>query len=136
MPFFILCVKCKTTTVCKRISLVTGGGGHFSKTFSIFYMLNSKKQGFQPIFLNRYFSNEKNDFVDNSSVEPAIFLMEKLSFSMKLFFVHFYGQSFIKTEGALWLNGRVLDSRPKGRGFEPHWRNCVVVLEQDTFILA
>ena len=34
------------------------------------------------------------------------------------------------------LNGRVLDSRPRGRGFEPHWRHCVVVLEQDTFILA
>ena len=31
---------------------------------------------------------------------------------------------------------RVLDSRPKGRGFEPHRRHCVVVLEQDTFILA
>ena len=30
----------------------------------------------------------------------------------------------------------VLDSRPKGRGFEPHRRHCVVVLEQDTFILA
>ena len=28
------------------------------------------------------------------------------------------------------------DSRPKGRGFEPHRRHCVVVLEQDTFILA
>ena len=38
--------------------------------------------------------------------------------------------------GAQWLSGRVLDSRPKGRGFEPHQRNCVVVLEQDTFILA
>ena len=38
--------------------------------------------------------------------------------------------------GAQWLNGRVLDSRPKGRGFEPHRRHCVVVLEQDTFILA
>ena len=38
--------------------------------------------------------------------------------------------------GAQWLSGRVLDSRPKGRGFEPHWRHCVVVLEQDTFILA
>ena len=37
--------------------------------------------------------------------------------------------------GAQWL-GRVLDSRPKGRGFEPHRRHCVVVLEQDTFILA
>ena len=35
-----------------------------------------------------------------------------------------------------WLSGRVLDSRPKGRGFEPHRRHCVVVLEQDTLILA
>ena len=33
--------------------------------------------------------------------------------------------------GAQWLNGRVLDSRPRGRGFEPHRRHCVVVLEQD-----
>ena len=41
-----------------------------------------------------------------------------------------------KNEGAQWLSGRVLDSRPKGRGFEPHRRHCVVVLEQDTFILA
>ena len=39
-------------------------------------------------------------------------------------------------EGAQWLSGRVLDSRPKGWGFEPHWSHCVVVLEQDTFILA
>ena len=39
-------------------------------------------------------------------------------------------------EGAQWLSGRVLDSRPRGRGFEPHWRHCVVVLEQDTLILA
>ena len=33
-------------------------------------------------------------------------------------------------------SGRVLDSRPKGSEFEPHRRHCVVVLEQDTFILA
>ena len=38
--------------------------------------------------------------------------------------------------GEQWLSGRVLDSRPRGRGFEPHRRHCVVVLEQDTFILA
>ena len=38
--------------------------------------------------------------------------------------------------GAQWLSGRVLDSRPKGRGFEPHWRHRVMVLEQDTLILA
>ena len=38
--------------------------------------------------------------------------------------------------GAQWHSGRVLDSRPRGRGFEPHRRHCVVILEQDTFIPA
>ena len=32
---------------------------------------------------------------------------------------------------AQWLNGRVLDSRPKGRRFEPHRRHCVVFLSKD-----
>ena len=36
-------------------------------------------------------------------------------------------------KGAQWLSSRVLDSRPKGHRFERH---CVVVLEQDTVILA
>ena len=38
--------------------------------------------------------------------------------------------------GAQWHSGRVLDSRPRGRGFEHDRRHCVVVLERDTFILA
>ena len=38
--------------------------------------------------------------------------------------------------GVQWLSGRVLDSRPKGHGFQPQWRHYLVVLEQDTFILA
>ena len=42
----------------------------------------------------------------------------------------------LNSAGARWLSGRVLDSRPRGRGVEPHRRHCVVVLEQDTFILA
>ena len=33
--------------------------------------------------------------------------------------------------GAQWLSGRVLDSRPKGRGFEPHRRHCVVSLSKN-----
>ena len=33
--------------------------------------------------------------------------------------------------GAQWLSGRVLDSRPKGRGFEPHRRHCVVFLSKN-----
>ena len=34
-------------------------------------------------------------------------------------------------EGAQWLSGRVLDSRPKGRGFEPHRHHCVVSLSKN-----
>ena len=35
------------------------------------------------------------------------------------------------TVGAQWLSGRVLVSRPKGRGFEPHRRHCVVSLSKN-----
>ena len=35
------------------------------------------------------------------------------------------------TMGAQWLSGRVLDSRPKGRGFEPHRRHCIVSLSKN-----
>ena len=33
--------------------------------------------------------------------------------------------------GAQWLSGRVLDLRPKGCGFEPHRRHCVVSLSKN-----
>ena len=66
-------------------------------------MLNSKKQGFPPIFLNRYLFNEKNTFADNSRVGPTIILMEKLSFSLKLFSGDFYGQSLLRLSEVLLL---------------------------------
>ena len=34
-------------------------------------------------------------------------------------------------EGAQWLNGRVLDSRARGQGFEPHRLHCVVSLSKN-----
>ena len=33
--------------------------------------------------------------------------------------------------GAQWLSGRVLDSRPRGRGFEPHRHHCIVSLSKN-----
>ena len=33
--------------------------------------------------------------------------------------------------GAQWLTGGVLDSRPRGRGFEPHWHHCVTSLSKN-----
>ena len=35
------------------------------------------------------------------------------------------------SKGAQWLSGRGLDSRPKGRGFEPHRRHCIVSLSKN-----
>ena len=48
----------------------------------------------------------------------------------------FYRYISFTAVGARWLSGRVLDSRLRGRGLEPHRCHCIVVLEQDTFILA
>ena len=36
----------------------------------------------------------------------------------------------IQVLGAQWLSGRVLDSRSRGCGFEPHRRHCVVSLSK------
>ena len=41
--------------------------------------------------------------------------------------------------GTQWLSGRVLDSRLRGRGFESHWRHCVVSLSKNinpSFVLV
>ena len=57
-----------------------GWGEHFSKTFSIFYVLNSKNKSFQPIYFNWYLPYEKNNFADNLRVEPTIIFMEKYGF--------------------------------------------------------
>ena len=59
--------------------------------------------------------------------------MLSLSDKIKQMLLKFY---FNLDSGEQWFSSRVLDSRPRGRGFEPHWRHCVVVFEQDTFILA
>ena len=38
--------------------------------------------------------------------------------------------SFLASMNSMERSGRVLDSRPKGRRFEPHWRHCVVSLSK------
>ena len=73
-------------------------------------MLNSKNS-FLPIFFNWYLSNEKTAFADNSRVNPTIFFIEKISFSLKFFSGDFYGQSFIKTvPGPLQVLTRVTNT--------------------------
>ena len=42
----------------------------------------------------------------------------------------FYSIFLLVSVGAQCLSGRVLDSGLSGRGFEPHWRQCVVSLSK------
>ena len=61
----------------------------------------------------------------------------KLTLVVKTFVLSFFQWPFYTGYmGAQWLSGRVLNSSPKGHRFEHHRVHCVVVLEQDTFILA
>ena len=39
--------------------------------------------------------------------------------------------ALLQARGAQWLSGRVLDLRPRGGGFEPHRRHCVVSLSKN-----
>ena len=40
-------------------------------------------------------------------------------------------ENYFCSKGGQWLSGRVLDSRPRGRGFEPHRRHCVASLSKN-----
>ena len=65
---------------------------------------------------------EINHMLENSACDPLKYTM--------------VSPILIRIQRVRERSGSVLDSRPKGRGFEPHRRHCVVVLEQDIFILA
>ena len=41
------------------------------------------------------------------------------------------GPVTFRGQGAQWLRGRVLDSRPRGRGFKSHRRHCVLSLSKN-----
>ena len=68
--------------------------------------------------------------------------LNSLNFSMfqansqlkSLYFLH-YRQTLSYIQGAQWLSCRVLDSRQKGSGFQPHRRHCGV-FSSKTLILA
>ena len=68
--------------------------------------------------------------------KQIFFCVEKCNYFLTHQFKHMFLVLKRTVCGAQWLSGRVLDSRPRGHGFEPHRHHCVVVLEQDTFILA
>ena len=83
-----------------KYSLRGGGGGESTsvKLFLFFYMLNSKNR-----VINTYFS------ISTCPMRKRLLWISRglnlLSFSMKLFSGHFYGQSFIKTVRGPWHSG-------------------------------
>ena len=74
--------------------------------------------------------------VNYRSISPIRIELKMSMYQIRVFLPVRHVLFSSNSKGAQWLSGRVLDSRPKGRGFQPHQRHCVVVLEQGTFILA
>ena len=58
--------------------------------------------------------------VDKSRVEPTIFFIEKISFSLKVFSGYFYGQSFIKT-----VRGPLVCATSKASDHPAHTRSLI-----------
>ena len=118
-----------------RIQTIPTGGGGGSNCFSREVRIASRGR-FVPVFLlgNKW---QLMIFMGRSGppapLSPPISEFQTVWIHI-LFFIFCWAWSIHM--GAQWLSGRVLDSRLKGREFEPHRRHCVVVLEQDTFILA
>ena len=81
-------------------------GTSTSKNFFLFHICKIiLTQRFQYVFFNLNLSSVKRLFVESLRAEQTTFSMEKISFSLKLSFGHFYGQSCIATvQGPLFIN--------------------------------
>ena len=101
MPFLYDVLNVKPQLYAKGLVWSRGGGKHFSKTFSISYVLNSKNSVFDPYFLKMYWYNAKNTCEYNSRVKITIFLMEKIAFSLKLFLTIFMGNPSLRLSEVL-----------------------------------
>ena len=84
--------------------------------------------------------------MDKSRVEPTIFFIEKILFSIKLFSGHFMGNPSLRLsevlasqeqiETGLYIKsfpGRELDLRLRGHWFNHHLRHCVVSLSETLY---
>ena len=82
--------------------------------------------------LHALFSIVFLDFLPNLRPDRTTDLQSKLFDTMKLYFGNqFTILEHVESGGTQWLSGRVLDSTPRGRGFDPHRRHCVVSLSKN-----
>ena len=72
---------------------------------------------------NRHNRNTEIQFKSAEKYNP----LNKSDYRVIYLFIYL----FIISSGSQWLSGRVLDSRPKGRGFEPHRHHCAVSLSKN-----
>ena len=96
-------------------------------------LINSLFQGCTCKLVSRKSAKCKLSFYNYENVFSIFAWLSDIDEAYRL--IHKFKKSK-KIIGTQWLSGRVLDSRPRGRGLKPHRCHCVVVLEQDTFILA
>ena len=81
MPFIYDVCNVKQQLYAKGLVWSLGEGCEaLQKNFYYFLYVELQKQNFQPVFFNRYLSNEKCPFADKSRTEPIIVSMGKSFF--------------------------------------------------------
>ena len=65
------------------------------------------------------------------SMRPGVLIMYIYDYFVLRCYTSHYNKRLLTYLLTYLLTGRVLDSRPKDRGFEPHRRNCVVSLSKN-----
>ena len=69
--------------------------------------------------------------VNYRPMRSGVLIMYIYSYFVLRCYTSHYNKRFLTYSLSYLLTGRVLDSRPKDRGFEPHRRHCVVSLSKN-----
>ena len=107
-----------------KMYIIKGGYSYFCHEYAIYFISWREKTyiSFIASPLMKYAFFASLDEI-NSIFIPKIWI------SSIYCTVHLHGYLY-SSEGGQWLSGRVLDSRPRGCGFEPHRHYCVVSLSK------
>ena len=114
-----------TGSLTKPLNLVILGSEGLASDFITETRVSIYKFRSSEVFLNCAWSHNRQGDIERIAHTSVIFFYSTVNLHARL---TKYCSKL--APGAKWLSGRVLDSRPRVRGFKPHRRHCVVSLSK------
>ena len=82
------------------------------------------------LFLHTCIKLEQDDLYTHNVPSQVFWNQTSKGVKLELSYISIPNLWRVIYSGAQWLSGRVLDSRQRGRRFEPHWCHCIVSLSK------